>query len=112
MNTLLTFLSKQYRILRGFFPEAVPTGLTEFNTWADDIISTYNLPTKERDSIRFALATMVLHMGPMAAYRSKFHFVLMIRTGAAKQVAGAIFTEIKTKQAEATAKAVANGQST
>jgi len=107
-------LNKVYKLIRGFFPERLPQGVTEFNVWANDIISTYRFP--DNDSVRFALATMVMHQGPTAAFRSKFYFAIMVWAGASKQVASQVFNDIKTKQmeelkkkqAEATAASVAS----
>ncbi len=76
-----------------------------FDTWADDIAATYALPTQDRDSIRFALATIIMHLDQATAFRSKWYFVLMLRSSAAKQVAGGVFHEIKTKQQAAQAAA-------
>lgn len=101
-------VKRYFRLFRNLFPSKIPTGVSEHQAWATSIIEDYNFP--DNDSVRFALATMVLHLGPTAAYRSKFYFSIMINAGAAKQVASQVFTDIKTrqqdearKQAEATA---------
>lgn len=97
MQVNLTRLIKQFL---GLFPSALPTGVTAFNEWADDIRSTYDLPTQDEDSIKFTLSTIIMHLGPQAAYKPKYYFVLTLRAGAAKQVAGQVFTDIKTRAAE------------
>jgi hypothetical protein len=84
--------------LLGLLPSKLPTGVSEFNAWAQDIIDTYDLPTKDVESIRFTLSTIIMHLGPQAAYKAKFYFVLVLRASAAKQVAGQIFTDIKLAQ--------------
>lgn len=103
--------------LRGLFPSRLPTGVTEFNAWADSIASTYRLPTADQDSVRFSLASQIMHLGPTADSKPKYYFVRAIRAGAAKQIAGNAFYEIKSKHqaaqkaaqaAEATAPSVAN----
>lgn len=95
-------LIKTLKKLRNFLPSAVPLGIAEFEGWASDIISTYDFPNN--DSVRFALATMILHSGPTAAFVSKRYFALMVKAGAAKQIASQVFQDIKIKQqAEATA---------
>lgn len=101
MKNVLTKIKKFAKQVRGLFPSSLPTGLTAYNEWADDIAETYFMPTQDKDSIRFSLASIVMHLGPTAAYRSKFYFALVLRAGAAKQVAGAAFYDIKTKQQEA-----------
>lgn len=105
MKNVLNKIKKFAKQVRGLFPSALPTGLTAFNEWADDIAATYFMPTQDKDSIKFSLASIVMHLGPTAAYRSKFYFALVLHAGAAKQVAGAAFYEIKTKQQEAERKA-------
>ena len=99
MNRYLTMLARLLRQIAGLFPTAIPQGVTEFNAWSESIINTYNIQA-DPDSIKFALATMILHSGPTTAYKPKFSYFLMIRAGMAKQVAGAVFQDIKTKQQE------------
>lgn len=91
---------KRYCLLAlALLPSRVPQGRTEFESWASSIISLYGFP--DNDSVRFALATMIMHDGPTAAYRPKFRYALMIKAGASKQVASAVFQDIKLRQAEA-----------
>lgn len=85
----------------GLLPSALPTGMTAFEAWAEDIIATYDLPTKDKDSIKFTLSTIIMHLGPQAAHKPKYYFVLTLRASAAKQVAGQVFTDIKTRAREA-----------
>lgn len=107
MKNLLTKLKIAAQRLLAFLPSPVPQGVTEFEVWAKSIIDIYGFP--DNDSVRFALATMILHSGPSAAYAPKHRFAIMVKAGAAKQVASFVFQEIKTKQkqAEATAQAAA-----
>jgi len=81
--------------------------MTEFDTWANSIINTYTMPTLDEASIKFGLTTTIMRLGPTEAYKSKYFFVLILKAGASKQIAGAVFEGIKNKQkqAEATAKA-------
>lgn len=95
---------RYYNKLRGAFPSPLPVGVTEFQSWADTIIDTYTLPTQDRDSVHYALATMILHLGPTVAYKSNWYFVLSIHSACAKQVAGATFQDIKIRQQQAAAK--------
>ena len=115
MNAVLEKLKRTVDQVRGLLPSALPcTGTTAFEAWASSIENTYNLPTKDKDSIRFVLTTAIMHLGPTVAFKPKYHFVLLIRASAAKQVAGAVFQEIKNNQkakqaeAEATAAKVAS----
>lgn len=85
----------------GLFPSALPMGITAFDEWANDIINTYDLPTKDIDSIKFTLSTIIMHLGPQTAFKPKYYFVLTLRAGAAKQIAGQVFSDIKHKAKEA-----------
>jgi len=104
MNLLNKFKKLINKFL-GLFPSKTPTGRAEFDVWAQSIIDTYDLPTKDADSIKWALATMIMHTGPTKAYVPKFKFYLMISAGASKQVASVVFREIKDAQDEAARKA-------
>lgn len=101
------------KLFLALFPSKVPTAMSEFNDWADSIIEIGNFPTKHRDSIIFALATMIMHLGQSGfsnVYKPKMFFILAIKAGAAKQIASGIFQEVKTRQkqeAEAAAKKLA-----
>lgn len=89
--------------------------MDEFDKWSNSIMTTYNLPTKNEEDIKFVLTTTIMHLGPTVAYKPKFYFVLVIKTAAAKQVASAQFQQIKLAQqkraAEATAKEVVANES-
>lgn len=104
MKNLLNNLKRYYQIARDFFPSAVPIGMTDFENWSSSIISTYNFP--DNDSIRFALASQVMHSGDKAAFTPRRVFMLMLRAGAAKQVAYAVFSDLKAKQQAAAAEQV------
>lgn len=83
-------------------PTPLPIGVTEFEKWSDSI---YDLaPYADRDSIKFTLATMIMHLGPQRSRVAKNHFVRSLRKTAANQVAHARMTEIKLKK-DAEAKA-------
>ncbi len=102
----------------GFIPSRLPQGMSEFDAWADSITATYKLPTLDRDSVVFVLASTIMRLDPGVVYRPKVYFVHILQNSAAKQIAGAQFSALKQKQAaqqqaEATAlKAVANENQT
>lgn len=91
-------MKKLFALILALVPSKLPQGVAEFNAWADDLIELYNFPTADTDSIKFALASIIMHLGAQSAFKSKFYFYLTISAGAAKQVAGAVFYEIKTQQ--------------
>lgn len=98
MTNLVNKIRLVLQRIRALFPSPVPQGITEFEAWASSIIAMYGFP--DNDSVRFALATMIMHSGPTAAYKSKHYFAVMIKAGAAKQVAAQVFQDIKNKQSK------------
>lgn len=91
MNTIKKYLTR----LLGFFPRTLPGGTTEFEALVTRLMSSWNLPTTSDRDVKFALTTTIMHLGPQDSSRSDYYFVKTIRAGAAKQVAGAKFHEIK-----------------
>ena len=88
-----------------FIPTKVPTGITEFHAWAEDIIDLAGAP--KNDSVKFSIAAMVPHSNSQDAYKPKRYYVLTLMKAMANQVAYAIVQELKTKQAEAEAARIA-----
>ncbi len=91
----MTKITNVFKKIRALFPSKLPVGMTEFEAWSDSIISLYDLATKDANSVKFTLSTIIMHLGPQTAYKSKFFFYLTLQTAAAKQIAGAAFTKIK-----------------
>jgi len=100
MSNFIRQIKRFIAQIRGRYPSPIPTGLSEFNVWADSIIDTYPLPTAHRDSIHFTLATLIINLGPTTSDMPKYHFVRSFRAACAKQVAGQVFQDIKTRQRE------------
>lgn len=105
-------------ILLSHIPTKLPVGLTEFQTWSQSILDLSG-NYADKDSMTFAIASMVIHLPAGKAYCSKNHFVAGLRKSAANQVASQVFQDIKERQqkqlAEATAAQqadVANAQET
>jgi hypothetical protein len=112
MNNILTTiknlpstLSKLVRQALHLIPTAIPVGVKEFDVWASDIISTYSFP--DNDSVRWALAVKVLHMGETEAYKAKRYFYLAMHKAMANQVVSQVIQDLKTKQANELAAAQA-----
>lgn len=82
----------------------LPLGKAAFFEWADRIIAGALIPHAEgceeklRESQIFALANMILHLGPNESSKPDGHFIHGLRTSANKQVAFDILSEIKEKQ--------------
>lgn len=75
-------------------PQPLPQGMTEFEAWADRIISGARLTARE-DSQKFALAEMILHLGPTESHKPDAYFIHSLRKSAANQIAHAKMMEIR-----------------
>ncbi len=75
---------------------ALPMGRGEFEVWAARIIEIANI-TADVESQKFALADMLLHLGPAESHKEDAHFVHYLRKVAVNQVADAIRCEIRDK---------------
>lgn len=74
--------------------------MTEFVKYSDKVIELSGKFADE-DSMRWAIANMVMHLPSTKDKVPKNYFVRCLRKTAANQVAGQIFIDIKTKQEEA-----------
>lgn len=82
------------------FPTKLPVGLTEFNEWSDSIIALSG-QFADTDSMRYAIASNLIHLPHTKSKVPKAYFVNTLRKAAANQVASQVFQDIKLKQAEA-----------
>jgi hypothetical protein len=72
----------------------LPIGRDQFMEWSERIISGA-LVDADIDSQRFALASMVLQLGPNDAFKADKHFVSQLRKVAANQTAHTMAQEFK-----------------
>lgn len=86
-----------YKKLLSYIPTPLPVGLSDFNKFVDDIIELSG-NYADRDSMAFAIASMVMHLGAQKSSVPKDFFVRSLRKAAANQVAGQVFTDIKDRQ--------------
>lgn len=91
---------KAFKTLCSYFPSSVPTSVPEFKEWSDSIIELVG-PMADVDSMKFALASQLIHLGPQSSSKPKQYFVRSLRKAAANQVSSYFFQEIKLKQQEA-----------
>lgn len=103
-HTLKTFISRLYH----YVPTPLPVGITEFEAWASSIITTYNFP--DNDSVRWALAVKVLHLGETSAYKAKRYFYLTMHKSMANQVVSQVIQDLKIKDQQQRAAAQAAEQ--
>lgn len=89
-------LLKGLRLLLSFIPQALPMDDKAFEAWSADIIALTGFP--DNDSVRFALATMVLHLDARYAKVSKRNFIVQLHRASANQAAGNVMQSLKEKQ--------------
>lgn len=94
----MTQLPLAVKRVLSYLPTNLPVGLSQFNTFADSIIELAG-PYADQDSMRFAVASMIIHLPAGTAAVPKNYFVKSLRKSAANQVASQVFQDIKTKQA-------------
>lgn len=86
--------------------KSLPIGRKEFDSWSDRIIEVASV-TAEKESQKFSLAAMLMHLGPTEAFKEDAFFALSLRKAAVNQTAHSMMEELKEarekKQAEATA---------
>jgi hypothetical protein len=97
-------MKKVLQLLLAYVPRRLPVGMTEFHEWSDRIIDTCG-EFADRNSMKFALATQIMHLGPQKSIIADIYFVRSMQKAAANQIASAVFQEIKLKQQEEAKKA-------
>jgi len=83
--------------ITSYFPTQLPVGLKEFDAWASSIIDLSGRFADET-SIRFVLASELMHSDAKKGSVPKHYFVSRCRKLAANQTAGYILQEIKAAQ--------------
>ncbi len=90
-------MNQQFKRLLSYIPTQLPLGLTAYKAWSNEVVELIG-PIANTDDLHFCVAAEVLRVGPSANAVSKNYFVKRVRAGATKQLAGAVFTEIKERQ--------------
>ena len=72
----------------------LPMGRAEFHAWSDRIISGALVPG-DVSSQRFALANLLMHLGPQESHKEDAFFIHSMRRSVVQQVAHAMMTEIR-----------------
>lgn len=82
------------------FPTKLPVGASEFETWSDSIIELSG-EYADIDSMKFAIASILIHADSKYGALPKRYFVDRLRKSAANQIASQVFQNIKQKQQKA-----------
>lgn len=77
-------------------PEKLPQGMTEFNTWVDDISLLSELPVN--DKLKKVVGTLILQLPPTVARIPKNHIVNLVKKAAANQVSVEVLQLINEKE--------------
>lgn len=93
-------INRLLKLLLAFIPTALPVGRAGFDAWADSIIFITG-EYADKDSMKWAMASMIQHAGSTRGYIPKMFFILSLRKAAANQIAAQVFQDIKLKQEEA-----------
>lgn len=82
-------------------PRPLPMGRQEFMVWSDRIIAGAMLPHDPaqpyevyEDSVRYALANLLMHLGPTESHKPDAHFIHSLRKFAINQVADTLRKEL------------------
>lgn len=77
-------------------PRQLPVGAREFDEWSDRIIS--GVPPLDKvdpEGMKFALATMIMQLGPHESHKPDLYFLKGLLKSASNQIAHAKMVEIK-----------------
>lgn len=83
--------------LLSYFPSKLPVGLTQFDKWVNEIIELSG-QFADITSMRFVLASELMHSEAKKGSVPKNYFVSRCRKLAANQTAGYVLQEIKSEQ--------------
>jgi hypothetical protein len=83
-------------------PRPLPLGAAEYEEWSERIIAGAMI-TADHDSQKFALANMIMQLGPTIHMKEDIHFISQLRKVAVNQVADSVRREIQAKVKERTA---------
>ena len=81
-------------------PRSLPMGRAEFEEWSNRIIGGALIPGGKEDpqvfhdSQKFALANMLMHLGPTESHKPDAHFIHSLRKFAVNQVADSVRREL------------------
>lgn len=81
---------------KSFLPEKLPQGMTEFNTWVEDISLLSELPVN--DKLKKVVGTLILQLPPTVAHIPKNHIVNLVKKAAANQVSVEVLQLINEKE--------------
>jgi hypothetical protein len=100
VNKLILTLTLLFKRLLSRFPSRLPVGKSQYDKFESDVLDLSGRFADET-SMRFALASMMIHAPSDKGSLSKNYFVVRLRKSAANQVASQVFQDIKLEQEKA-----------
>lgn len=97
--------------LLSYLPTQLPVGMSQFEAWSDSILELSG-EYADRDSMKFAIASMLIHADARHGSLPKHYFVVRLRKSAANQIASQVFQQVKAKQEAATVLAKQQAEAT
>jgi hypothetical protein len=97
MSKIILFCKKIYVKALARIPMPLPVGKTQYDKFEQDILDLSGRYADET-SMRFAIASIMIHAPSERGALSKKYFVDRLRKSAANQVASQVFQDIKTAQ--------------
>jgi len=79
-------------------PRPLPMGQKEFDEWSTRILSGALIPCTEPDTLKFALSSMLMQLGPHETHKPDGYFISKLRKAATNEVAAAQMRRIKGEQ--------------
>lgn len=92
MKQLKSLLNKAL----SYLPSKLPVGMSEFEEFSNSILALSGKYADE-DSLKFAIASMIIHLPAGKGSAPKNFFVRSLRKSAANQVASQVFQDIKAR---------------
>jgi hypothetical protein len=78
-------MKKLLKKIRNLFPSLLPRNAEALDLFCKDLFETYDLP--DMPGYRQAIGTMIMHLGPTTALKSKTYFALAVYKAQANEVA-------------------------
>lgn len=93
----IRLLKKILNKFLSYLPTPLPMGMTAYLEWSKSIADLIGPITSIESDLHFCISAEVIRLGPSVCLVSKHYFVRRVRAGVAKQIAGAVFSDIKEK---------------
>jgi hypothetical protein len=97
MSKVYTVILLLIKRILARFPQPLPVGKTQYDKFENDILDLSGRYADET-SMRFAIASIMIHAPSDKGALSKKYFVDRLRKSAANQIASQVFQDIKTAQ--------------